>query len=161
MMKYRIAALLFCTALVASELSANPFIGRWKIDLVDTANPVIIEFLDDTVYSLIEVNVNETQYQDYSIDEKSQILDLGTINEMKLTVRYSINEAGDSFSLYFSDEMINDQFLGSLDMGFGNENSSSEMSDFTKEFMEKFRKGMFDLMRALPIGIGKRIKASQ
>ena len=158
-MKIRIAVL--CTALIAFELSANPLIGKWKMDLVGAANSYIVEFLDVTVYSIIEVNVNEIQYQNYAIDEKMQLLDLGTINEMKLTVRYSLNKTMDSFSLFFSDEMINEQFLGSLDMGLGSEDSSNDMSDFTKVFIAKLKKGMFDLVKILPIAIGKRIQAGQ
>ncbi len=157
-MKSRIA--LLCLLLIAGKIYSNPLLGRWKMDLVGAENSYIIEFIDDTIYSLIEVNVNETQYQNYSIDEKTQLLDLGTINDLELTVRYSLNKTQDAFDLFFSDDMINEQFLNTFDMGLNSENSSNEISDFTKGFVESLKKGVFNLLKTLPIAAGKKIQKS-
>ena len=36
--------------MVPSILFGNPFVGKWKMDLVAAANPYILEFVDDTTF---------------------------------------------------------------------------------------------------------------
>jgi hypothetical protein len=130
------------------------------MDLVGAANSYILEFVDDTTYSMVEVNVNTPQYLDYSIDEKAQIVSLGKINNEDLNVRYTFSKAQDTFSLFFKEDFMESQ-LGNA-FGFGSEQGtdSENQTQFTKDFMAKLKKGFIDLLKGLPIAVGKKIKQS-
>ena len=51
--------------------------------------------------------------------------------------------------------MIDEQIFQS--MGFGTTENET-MTSFTKDFMERLKAGFKDLLRSLPIAIGKKIK---
>ena len=109
----------------------------------------------------MEVNVNEPQYLDYSIDEKNYQINLGKINNTDLSVRYSFNKTLDAFSLFFKDETFDEAFFQTLGIGSSGDPSDTEqkpMSAFTKAFLDKFKAGFKDLMKGLPIAAGKRMK---
>ena len=147
---------------VACILMANPFIGRWKMDLAGAANAYILEFVDDSTYSIVEVNVNTPQFQDYSIDEKSQLIKLGKINNENMSVKYSFNKTLDTFSLFFQEDWIEAQFGSSLGFGTDQETESgTPQTQFTKEFIMKLKKGFIDLMKGIPIAVAKKIRQIQ
>jgi hypothetical protein len=144
---------------IAIPLFSNPFLGKWKMELIAAANPYILEFIDGSTYSLLEVNINDLQYLDYSIDEKSQTINLGKINNIALGVRYSFNKNLDVFSLFFKDEMIDNELIGAL--GFDSTDSLGNPipeTVFTQDFIGKFKKGFSDLVKSLPIAVGKKLK---
>ena len=147
--------LFLAMLLLPLMLYANSFIGKWEMELVGASNSYVIEFLDDTTYSLLEVNENSPQYSDYTVDEKNQIISLGKVNNEDLSVKYSFNKAQDSFSLFIRDEMIDEQIFQSMGLGT---TENETMTSFTKDFMERLKAGFKDLLRSLPIAIGKKIK---
>ena len=156
------AAVIVALLLASLVLYANPFVGKWKVDLVGAANSYIIEFVDDTTYSIVEVNVNTPQYLDYSIDEKGQSINLGTINNTEMNVRYSFNKSMDTFNLYFKDDYLEKE-LGTT-FGFAADeadDSGTPRTQFTKDFMTKLKKGFMELMKSFPIAVGKKIRSPQ
>ncbi len=153
--KFLCVVLLFA----AYVLFANPFLGKWKMELVGATNAYILEFVDDTTYSIVEVNVNTPQYLDYSIDEKNQEISLGKINDIDMVVRYSFNKQLDTFSLFLREDFIENQLLAGLNLGSEQE-SDTQATLFTKDFVSKFKKGIVDLLRGLPVAVGKKIKQS-
>jgi hypothetical protein len=156
------AFLLVPLLLAVVVLNANPFIGKWKMDLAGAANSYILEFVDDATYSIVEVNVNTPQYLDYSIDEKGQSLNLGKINNTDIDVRYSFNKSLDTFSLYFKDDYLEKQFGTSFGLpGEEAADTATPQTQFTKDFIAKFKKGLIDMMRSLPVAVGKKIRLPQ
>jgi hypothetical protein len=141
-------------------LNANPFVGKWKLDLVGASSPFIVEFVDDSTYSLLEVNVNRQRNLDYSIDEKNQIIHLGKINNAgDWDVRYSFDTSLDSFSLFFKNDFLENLLLESF--GFSSQErtaASPAPTQFTKDFVTKLKKGVVVLFKNLPIAVANRIK---
>jgi hypothetical protein len=138
--------------LIAAGAYANPFLGRWQVEMVFSPVPLILEFLEDGTYSASPAGTEQSESQAYSIDEAQGVIDLGNMGAMRLLTRYVFREEG-VFELRFDHSLAQtiDQQMGmSMEI-------PPNANDLTVEFRDQFVSAIRETLLAVVIMEGQRL----
>jgi hypothetical protein len=142
------AAILTLCSLI---LSANPFKGTWKVEMVFTEVPLIFRFIDGETVSVQRFGDQSEEFSGYILDTQNRVIDLGKISGMELKTRYEF-VSEDFFTLYFTDA-IRDQMAAEMSISV-----PPDANQITKDFAQAFLDAIQDMLTGTPIAAGQRIQ---
>jgi hypothetical protein len=142
--------ILFCIAL--ASLSANPFLGIWKVEAIGVPEPLFMEFRDDGTYLARESMKAEPELLEYQLDENSRIIRFETKGQM-VSSRFRF-DGRNRFEVLLPD-FLTEMLVRELDLEMEDE---AEINSVTLDFIINLSEGVRELASRQVFMRGQRVQ---